>query len=127
LNSLLCKINQSWSEPHQEITPFVNRLDFEESRQLLEVLLSASSFFNCPKYFELAYKIVMAYLAVKGRKCGAAGELLMMEIAFVKHFPKNISQQHIDAITSEMTSLIDEEGVSTKSIGSLNRLGEFLF
>ena len=127
LNSLLCKINQSWSEPHQEITPFVNRLDFEESRQLLEVLLSAFSFFNCSKYFELADKIVMAYLTVKGRKCGAAGELLMMEIAFVKHFPKNISQQHIDSITSEMTSLIDEEGVSTKSIGSLNRLGEFLF
>ena len=127
LDTLLCKINQSWSEPHQKITPFVNRLDFEENLQLLEVLLSASSFFNCSKYFELAYKIVMVYLTVKGRKCSAAEELLMMEIAFVKHFPKNISQQHIDAITSEMTSLIDEEGLSTKSIGSLNRLGEFLF
>ncbi|CAB3988449.1 hypothetical protein BRAFLDRAFT_85709 [Paramuricea clavata] len=126
LDTLLCKINQSWSEPHQEITPFVNRLDFEENRQLLEVLLSAFSFFNCPKYFELAEKIAMAYLTVKERKYSAAGELLMMKIAFV-HFPKTIIQQHIDAITSGMTSLIDDEGLSTKGIGSLNRLGEFLF
>ena len=121
LDTLLCKIDQSWSEPHQETTPFVNPLDFEEMRQLLEVLLSAFSFFDCPKYFELADKIL-----AQSKRCGAR-ELLMMKFAFIKHFPKNIVQQHIDAVTSELKSSIYKEGVSTTSIVWLNTLGEFLF
>jgi tetratricopeptide (TPR) repeat protein len=128
LDTLLCKIDQRWSEPHQETTQFVNRLDLEESRQLIEVLLSSSSFFGDRKYFKLASTILFQFLDVEGSKPSAARELLMMKFAFIKHFPKNIVQQHnIDAVISEVTSSIDEEGVSTKSILWLNRLGEFLF
>ena len=123
LDTLLCKIDQSWSEPHRETTPFVNRLDFEEIRQLLEVLLSAFSLFDCPKYFELAGKILAEYMEVKeGRK-----EVLMMAIAFLKHLPKVFDQQHgIHTAIHIMPYLIDE-GVSTKSILFLNVFGELLF
>ncbi|CAB3992653.1 PREDICTED: uncharacterized protein LOC109461575 [Paramuricea clavata] len=128
LDSLLCKIDQRWSELHQETTQFVNRLDVEESRQLIEVLLSSSSFFGDRKYFKLASTILFQFLDVEGSKRSAARELLMMKFAFIKHFPKSIIQQHnIDAVISEMTSSIDEEGVSTKSILWLNTFGEFLF
>jgi tetratricopeptide (TPR) repeat protein len=128
LDILLCKIDQSWSEPHQETTAFVNRLDFQEIRQLLEVLPLASSFFDCPKYFELAGNILFQNLAVDGSEYSARRELLMMVIAFARHLPESSDQQHIvDSVTSEMTFLLDKEGVSTKSILWLNRLGEFLF
>ena len=125
LDTVLEKMDRSWSEPHQETTQLVNRLDLEESRQLLEVLLSVSSFCDCPEYFVLAENI---FSAVEGNKHSAARELLMMKFAFIKHIPANIVQQYsIDAITSEVTSSIDEEGVSTKSIVWLNMLGEFLY
>ena len=123
LDTLLCKIDQSWSEPNQEATLFVNRLDVEENRQLLEVLPLASSFFDCPKYFALAKKILDEYVAVKeGRK-----EVLMMAIALLKHLPKVFDQQHgIHTAIHFMPYLIDE-GVSTKSILFLNVFGELLF
>ncbi|CAB3982750.1 PREDICTED: uncharacterized protein LOC109479539 [Paramuricea clavata] len=129
LDTLLCKIDQSWSEPHQETTSFVNRLDFEEIRQLIEVLRLASSFFDCPKYFELAGNILFQNLAVGGSKyVSARKELLIMGIAFMIHLPERSEQSAlVDVVTSEITSLIDKEGVSTKSILWLNRLGEFLF
>jgi tetratricopeptide (TPR) repeat protein len=131
LDTLLCKIDQSWSEPHRETTPFVNRLDFEEIRQLLEVLPLAFSFFDCRKYFELAGNILFQNLAVDGSEYTGRRELVelaMMVIAFQRYSPESSDQQHlIDTVTSEMPSLIDEEGVSTKSILWLNMLGKFLF
>ena len=134
LDTLLCRIDQSWSEPHQETTPLisVNRLDFEEIQQLLEVLRLASSFFDCPKYFQLAGNILYQNTTVfveseySGRR--ELAELAMMVIVFQRYLPESSDQQHlIDTVTSEMSSLIDEEGVSTKSILWLNRLGKFLF
>jgi tetratricopeptide (TPR) repeat protein len=58
LDAFLCKIDQSWSEPHQETTQFVNRLNLEENRQLVEVLLLAFSIFEREKYFTLATNIL---------------------------------------------------------------------
>ena len=124
LDTLLCKIDQSWSEPNRETTPFVNRLDFEEIRQLLEVLLLASSFFDCPKYFDLVENIIVHNLAVDGTE----KEMLVIVIAFIKHSPESSEQPFlVDFLTFEITCLIDKEGVSTKSILWLNRLGEFLY
>ena len=124
LDTLLCKIDQSWSEPHRETTPFVNRLDFEEIRQLLEVLLLASSFFDCRKYYELAGNILFHNLAVDGSE----KEMLIIAIAFNEYSPECSEQPFlVDFATFEITCLIDKEGVSTKSILWLNRLGEFLY
>ena len=122
LDTLLCKIDQNWSEP-QETTPFVNRLDLEENRQLVEVLLLAFSFFDCPKYFELAGKILAHYLAVEKRR-----ELLMIIIPYMSHVPNCLVLEYtIDRLTFSISPLIDKEGVSTKSILLLKRFGEFLF
>jgi tetratricopeptide (TPR) repeat protein len=125
LDTLLCKIDQSWSEPHQETTPFVNRLDFEEMRQLLEVLLLASLFLDCPKYSELARNILFQDSTVREYSGGRNVEFSFMVISMVSK--SSDKQDLIDSVTSEMPSLIDEEGVSTKSIRWLNTLGEFLF
>ena len=139
LDTLLWKINQSFSQSHHNsnqtmvaTTPFVNLLDMEECRQLLEVLLFASSYYDCHKYFALAEKILAQCLAAEKSKRSAGKELLMMKFAFMnfytKYFHESLIQQHnIDVVTSELTSLIDEEGVNTKSIVWLNKLGEFLF
>jgi tetratricopeptide (TPR) repeat protein len=135
LDTFLCKIDQSWSEPHQETTLFVNRLDFEEIRQLLEVLPLASSFFDCPKYSDLAKNILFQNTTVfvgseysGRRKLADWAEFAMMVIAFERYLPESSDQQHlIDNVTSKMPSLIDEEGVSTKSILWLNVLGKFLY
>jgi hypothetical protein len=52
----------------------------------------------------------------------------MIVISFIKHVPEYFDlQQIIGRLTFEITSLIDEEGVSTKSILLLKKLGEFLF
>ena len=119
LDTLLCRIDQSWSEPDQEATPFVNRLDLDEIRQLVEVLPLARSFFGCPKYFELAKNIMM----IKAR--GAAP---VIKMRFLKYLHEVFDEQHIiDNLTSQMTFLIGEEDVSTKSILCLNGFGEFLF
>ncbi|CAB4005985.1 tetratricopeptide repeat 28-like, partial [Paramuricea clavata] len=125
LDNLLCKIDQSWSKPHRETTTFVNRLDFEEMRQLLEVLSLASLFLDCPKYSELARNILFQDSTVREYSGGRTDEFAFMVISMV---PGGSDQQDLtDRVTSEMPSLIDEEGVSTKSIRWLNMLGEFLF
>ena len=126
LDTLLCKIDESWSESHRETTPFVNRLDFEEMRQLLEVLRLAFSLFDCPKYLELAVNILPQSLNVDVTKYGAKRERFIFAFPLLKHIPK-LFHDIIDSVTSALTSLIDEEGVSTKSILWLNRCGEFLF
>jgi tetratricopeptide (TPR) repeat protein len=123
LDTLLCKIDQNWHDPDQETTPFVNRLDVEENRQLLEVLPLATSLFDCPKYFAFAVKILAEDVAVRGGR----REVFMMAIAFLKHSPKVFDQQHgIHTAIHFMPHLIDE-GVSTKSILFLNVFGELLF
>jgi tetratricopeptide (TPR) repeat protein len=128
LGNLLGKIDQSWSEPQQETTPFVNRMDLEERRHLVEVLLFASLFSDCEKYFTLAENIVSQSLTVESRKYSDRREMIMMVIALMRHAPESPDQQDIiDTVTSEMTSIIDEEGVSTKNILALNRFGEYLF
>jgi tetratricopeptide (TPR) repeat protein len=120
LDTLLCRIDQSWSEPDQEATPFVNRLDLDEIRQLVEVLPLARSFFGCPKYFELA-KNIMMIKAIRG-----AAPVIKMR--FMKYLHEVFDEQHIiDNLTSQMTDLIGEEDVSTKSILCLIGFGEFLF
>ena len=113
-------------------TSFVNLFDMEECRQLLEVLLFASLHYDCHKYFVLAEKILSQCLAVEERKRKLRKEVLMMKFAFMifymKHYFDSFVQQHqVDAVTSELASLIDEEGVSTKSLVWLNKLGEFFF
>ena len=130
LDTLLCKIDQSWSEPHRETTPFVNHLILEERRHLVEVLLLAFLFFDSQKYLTLTRDILFQSLDVEGNKYSAKRELLMMALAFLKRFPESFYNQCMiitDFVTSELTSLIDEEAVSTKSILWLNRCGEFLF
>ena len=49
-------------------------------------------------------------------------------VFYQEHFSKRLVQRHqIDAVTSELSSLIDKEGVSTKSIVWLNSLGKLLY
>ena len=114
--------------PTLESKSFINGLATDECRQLIEVLLFAFEFCkydDCWKYFELAKKILNQCLTANGKK---RRELLMLKFTFMEHFPENLGQQHeIDAAISELISLIDVEGVSTKSIVWLKRLGEYLF
>ena len=141
LDSLLREIAQQSSVQPEHIVSqtmlgstrsFANLFDMEECRQLLEVLLFASLHFSCHKYFALAQKILAQCLAVDENKRKVRKEVLMMKFAFMifhmNHYFDSLVQQHqIDAVTSELTSLIDEEGVSTKSLVWLNKLGEFFF
>jgi tetratricopeptide (TPR) repeat protein len=128
LDILLCKIDQSWSELHQETTPFVNRLHLEGSRQLIEVLFSAFSLFDCLKYFKLAQNVLFQSLDIEGTKYmySVRRKRFIMAFPFIKYFPE-FFHDAIDSVTSALTYLIDEEGVSTKSILWLNRCGEFLY
>ena len=139
LDTVLWKISQCCSMSHQNVdqtilknTPFVNNLDAEECRQLVEVLLFASLYYDCHKYFLWAEKILAQCLAAEKTKRNDRKELLVMKFTFmnfcIKHFYESLVHQNkIDAVTSELTSLIDEEGVNTKNIVWLNKLGEFLF
>ena len=106
---------------------FINGLTTDECRQLIEVLLFAFEFCKYDdraKYFKIARRIFTQSLTANGTK---RKELLMLKFAFIKHFPENLGEQYeIDATISELISLIDVEGVSTKSIVWLKRLGEFL-
>ena len=139
VDDLLSKIDKGLFQSHhkdsktaQEDIEFAHILDIEECRQLLEVLLFASSFYKHPKYFAWAEKLLAQCLAVEKSKHYARKESLMMKFAYMnfyqEHFSKVFVQRHqIDGVISELSSLIDEEGVSTKSIVWLNRLGEFLY
>jgi tetratricopeptide (TPR) repeat protein len=120
LDTLLDKIDQSWSEPHQETTPFFNRLDLDDIQQLLEVLPVAGSIFHCPEYFVLARNIVEGIVTMKGR------DKVLMIVGFLKHFRIDVDTQDIiHAAISLAPSLIDED-VSTKNILYLNSVGEIL-
>ena len=132
LNILLGKVVKNFSqletnvsETTLEFTPFLNHVDLEECRQLVEGLLFACSIYKCSKYHAVAKKILYHCLTSNKSK---PKESLLMRFAFLEHVSKACVQQpEIDAVVSQLTSLIEEEGVSTKSIVWLNRLGEFLF
>ena len=139
LDELLGKIDKGLFQSHhddnktvQEDTEFIQFLKIGECRQLLEVLLFASSFYKHPKYFAWAEKILVQCQAVEKSKHNGRKESQMMKFAYMvfyqEHFSKRFVQRHqIDAVTSELSSLIDKEGVSTKSIVWLNSLGKFLY
>jgi tetratricopeptide (TPR) repeat protein len=116
---------QSLSEPHQETTRFFNRLDLGKRRHFVEVLLLAFSFSHCEKYRIFAANIVVHSL--KGSKYSDRRDLFVMVIAILKHFPVNFLEQYKIVAFKMMTSLIDEECVSTKSILWLNSFGELLY
>ena len=121
-----CSVNLSTLES----TSFINGLTTDECRQLIDVLLFAYQFCKydeSAKYFELARKILTQCLTANGTK-RRESDRLMLKFTFMNHFPENLGEQHeTDAAISELISLIDVEGVSTKSIVWLKRLGEFLY
>lgn len=139
LNLLLGKIKKIFCQTRHcaestvlESTPFVSILDMEECRQLLEILLVASSYYDCYRYFVLAEKILAQCALAEKNKPSGSKQLVMMKFAFLnfytKHFCEGLVRQHqTDAVTSELTRLIDEEDVNSKCIVWLNKLGEFLF
>ena len=132
LDILLEKIVKNFSqldtnvnEKTLELEPCLNSVDIEECRQLVEGLLFASSIYKCRKYFVVARKILFQCLSSNESK---PKELLMLKFAFLNQSSEiRVQQQEIDAVVSQLTSFIEIEGVSTKSIVWLNRLGEFLF
>ena len=139
LDELLGNVDKGLFQSHhndtktvQEDIEFVHIFDIGECRQLLEVLLFASSFYKHPKYLAWAKKILAQCPALERSKHNAKKESQMMKFAYMnfyqEHFSKDFVQpDQIDDVTSELSSLIDKEGVSTKSIVWLNRLGEFLY
>ena len=130
LEILLGKIGESFSQSHRndnqtapECTTFISRLAIEECRQFVEVLLCASKFYDCDQYFVLAEKILTQCLTAGE---GKRREFHMMKYAFYEHFLVGLAQDEIDAAISELSFFIDEEGVSTKSLVCLKRLGKVL-
>jgi tetratricopeptide (TPR) repeat protein len=121
LDTLLCKIDQSWSEPHRETTLFVNRLGLDEILQLVQVLHVASWTFYSHEYSYLECNIMDYVVAIEGR-----GDVLM-KTGLLRISPNDFDRHHnICTAISLVPSLIDK-GVSTKNILSLNNLGQFLF
>ncbi|XP_028401318.1 uncharacterized protein LOC114524443 [Dendronephthya gigantea] len=111
----------------EETMSFFNLLEVEDCRQLLEVLLFASQIYGCRKYFSLAEKIQAQCLTAQKDKRSSAQQL-MIKFAFLNFHTESFVQQYkIDVVESELISFIDAEGVSTRSIVWLNKLGEFLF
>ena len=132
LENMLSKVDENFSQLHRNVnqttlesTSFINGLSIDECRQLLEVLLFAATFYDCQKYTIVAREILTQYLTA--RECKPR-ELLIMKFEFMNYFPEDlVEQSEIDAATSQLIALIDEEGVSMKSIAWLKRLGKFLF
>ena len=135
LDNLLGKIVENFSQLDKskrpdklQLTPLMNRMGMEEYRQLIEGLIFAQEIYYTPIYNTVAYKIINSI-------CDNWNERLMRDkwpivMLFVAsantgggcYWPKNLFDKYV----SMCTLLIDEEGVSTKSIACLNDLGEFL-
>jgi tetratricopeptide (TPR) repeat protein len=132
LDNLLRKIDQNFSqlddndtETIPKFSPLIDRVDMEDCQQLIEGLLFASEIYYCEKYFAVAETIQAQCLISSKTK---PKELLILKSAFLKYSSEHrVQQREIDEVVSQLNSFIVEEGVSTKSIVWLNRLGEFLF
>ena len=110
LNILLGKIVKNFSqletnvsETTLEFTPFLNRVDLEECRQLVEGLLFACLIYKCSKYYVVTIKILYHCLLASNKS--KPKEFLLMRFAFLKHASKVCLQQHeIDAVVSQLIS-----------------------
>ena len=137
LNNLLGKIVKNFSQLDinvdqrtMELTPLMNRVGMEEYRQLIEGLIFAQEIYCSRIYYTVASKIVDSIVICDNSSQSLMKDkwtLVMLLSASMKtdgicYWPKNI----LDDYVSTCTLLIEEEGVSTKSIAKLNDLGEFL-
>ena len=137
LNNLLGKIVKNFSpleinvdQRTMELTPLMNCVGMEEYRQLIEGLIFAQEIYCFEIYYTVARKIVDSIVICDNSNQSLMKDkwaLVMLLLSSMKtegscHWPKNI----LDDYVSTCTLLIEEEGVSTKSIAKLNDLGEFL-
>ena len=106
-----------------EFTPLMKCVDLEECRQLFEGLLFANEVYRSSKYMAVAEKIMDLF-----KTSNSTLQFLMLYSTFVGKLDILFVQEYeIDFVVSRSTLIIEREGVSTRSIVWLNRLGEFLF
>ena len=118
------QLSTSVDETTVEFTPLMNSVGVEECRQLFEGLLFATEIYFSSKYFAVAEKIANQFEILLTSNKSMPKELVMLHLLCVKNGEKELK---IDKLVSASTVFIDEEGVSTRSIVCLNRLGRFLF
>ena len=110
-----------------EFTPHINNIDMEVCRQLIEGLLFANEIYGSPKYFVVAEKILnLCQIPLTSYKSDQKNIDLVL-LVLKKCSTEFFSKDRIDMVVFLSTTLIETEGISTRSIVLLNSLGEFLF
>ena len=138
LDNLLGKIVKNFSlldtnvnEATLEFTPLINRVDMEESRQLIEGLLFADKIYSSPKYSAVTRKILNLVKSLFAANKSSPRELVSIFLSVLgdlEGYEEFFFNEHeIDKVVSISTSFIEEGGLSSSSIVLLNSLGEFLF
>ena len=120
----------------QEFTPLMDRVNMEECHQLIEGLLFAHEIYYSWKYFAVALKIINRNrIRVFTNKSWPKDlsdivfTVLVTPYLMRKKFVINLGfqEQEIDKLVFFRIWIIEQEGISTKSIVMLNSLGELLF
>ena len=97
-----------------------------ELRQLLEILTFLSSYQPSNWHFRLAVKLFERCIGMESMDDSSKSHLLLMDFVFSEFYVKKISDWHgFDSGMNKLSQIVDNEGVSTKSIICLNKLAEF--
>ncbi|XP_028391893.1 uncharacterized protein LOC114516564 [Dendronephthya gigantea] len=128
VDGLLEKIFDDPCPKESEVSPNDAQLDrfltsVEETvlRQLLEILIFLSAFESSSWYFKLAEKLLSRCMAIENME---HSHLLMADFAFSHFYAHTILSSTIDSAITILSAMIDDEGISTKSISCLNKLAE---
>ena len=133
LDVLLEKIFNSSYTKDSEVTPndseidaMLSTMEVTERRQLLEILMSLSSFQPFDWYFKLAERLFDRCIALECPHNTNTSYLLLMDFAISNFYVDKISNRKgFAACMNELSTMIEKEGVSTKGINCLNKLAEF--
>ena len=141
LDNLLGKIVENFSqwdanadETTLEFTTLIKRVDLEELQQLIEGLLFAHEIYYSPKYIKAAFDIVAAYNKTFPSNGNLPNDLNAFTLLVAAYFMTSsvftslgYQEHEIDMFVFLKVWLIEEEGVSTKSIVLLISLGKLLY